>query len=202
MTVLTADILEHCAARTATYDSENRFFTEDFEELRQSGYLLAAVPTELGGLGLNLAEVCREQRRLAHRSPATALATNMHIYWTGVAADLWRAADKSLAWLLEETVAGEVFAAGHGEAGNDFPVLMSSARAERVDGGYRIYGHKTFGLIVAGVDEIRRSRHGPLRPGRPEGRARVLAPRRRRLQDCRDLGHPRDAGDPQRRHCH
>ena len=147
MTVLTADILEHCAARTATYDSENRFFTEDFEELRQNGYLLAAVPTELGGLGLNLAEVCREQRRLAHRSPATALATNMHIYWTGVAADLWRAADKSLAWLLEETVAGEVFAAGHGEAGNDFPVLMSSARAERVDGGYRIYGHKTFGSL-------------------------------------------------------
>ena len=63
------------------------------------------MPTELGGLGLNLAEVCREQRRLAHRSPATALATNMHVYWSGVAADLWRAGDKSLAWLLEETVA-------------------------------------------------------------------------------------------------
>jgi alkylation response protein AidB-like acyl-CoA dehydrogenase len=37
-----------------------------------------------------------------------------------------------------------VFAAGHGEAGNDFPVLMSSARAERVEGGYRIYAHKIF----------------------------------------------------------
>jgi alkylation response protein AidB-like acyl-CoA dehydrogenase len=144
MTVLTPDILEHCAARTATYDQENRFFSEDFDELRQSGYLLAAVPTELGGLGRSLAEVCQEQRRLARRSPATALATNMHIYWSGIAADLWRAGDKSLAWLLEETVAGEVFAAGHGEAGNDFPVLMSSARAERVEGGYRIYAHKIF----------------------------------------------------------
>ena len=102
------------------------------------------MPTELGGLGLNLAEICREQRRLAHGSPATALATNMHLYWTGLAADLWRAGDKSLAWLLEETVAGQVFAAGHGEAGNDFPVLMSSARAERTDGGYRIYAHKIF----------------------------------------------------------
>jgi alkylation response protein AidB-like acyl-CoA dehydrogenase len=144
MTVLTPDILDHCAARTATYDRENRFFTEDFDELRAAGYLLAAVPTELGGLGLNLAEICQEQRRLAHRSPATALATNMHLYWTGLAADLWRAGDKSLAWLLEETVAGQVFAAGHGEAGNDFPVLMSSARAERADGGYRIYAHKIF----------------------------------------------------------
>jgi alkylation response protein AidB-like acyl-CoA dehydrogenase len=144
MTVLTDEILDHCAARTATYDRENRFFTEDFEELRQSGYLLAAVPAELGGLGLSLAEVCQEQRRLAHRSPASALATNMHLYWSGIAADLWRTGDKSLAWLLEETVAGEVFAAGHGEAGNDFPVLMSSARAERVEGGYRVYAHKIF----------------------------------------------------------
>jgi alkylation response protein AidB-like acyl-CoA dehydrogenase len=147
MTVLTADILDHCAERTATYDRENRFFTEDFEELRRSGYLLAAVPTELGGLGLSLAEVCQEQRRLARRSPATALAINMHIYWSGLAADLWRAGDKSLAWVLEETVAGEVFAAGHGERGNDFPVLMSSSRAERVEGGYRIYGHKIFGSL-------------------------------------------------------
>ena len=144
MPVLTTDILDHCAARVAGYDQENRFFTEDFEELRRSGYLLAAVPAELGGLGLTLAEVCREQRQLAHRSPATALAINMHLYWSGVAADLWRAGDKSLAWLLEETVAGEVFAAGHGEAGNDFPVLMSSAWAERVAGGYRIYAHKIF----------------------------------------------------------
>jgi alkylation response protein AidB-like acyl-CoA dehydrogenase len=148
MSVLTPELLDHCAERAATYDRENRFFTEDFEEFRRSGYLLAAVPTELGGLGLNLAEVCQEQRRLAHRSPATALATNMHIYWTGLAADLWRAGDKSLAWILDETVAGEVFAAGHGEAGNDFPVLMSSARAERVDGGYRIHAHKTFGSLT------------------------------------------------------
>jgi alkylation response protein AidB-like acyl-CoA dehydrogenase len=46
-----------------------------------------AVPKEFGGPGMSLAEVCREQRRLAYRAPATALVTNMHLYWTGVAAD-------------------------------------------------------------------------------------------------------------------
>ncbi len=148
MTLLTEDILDQCAARTAGYDRDNRFFTEDFEELRAAGYLLMAVPTELGGLGLTLAEVCREERTLARRSPATALALNMHVYWTGVAADLWRQGDKSLSWILEEAVAGEVFAAGHGEAGNDLPVLLSTARAERVDGGYRIYAHKIFGSLT------------------------------------------------------
>ncbi len=97
---------------------------------------------------MSLAEVCQEERRLARRSPATALALNMHVYWTGVAADLWRSGDKSLSWILEEAVAGEVFAAGHGEAGNDFPVLLSTVRAERVDGGYQIYAHKIFGSLT------------------------------------------------------
>jgi alkylation response protein AidB-like acyl-CoA dehydrogenase len=148
MTVLSDEVLARCAARTAGYDRENRFFTEDFEDLRAAGYLLMAVPTELGGLGMSLAEVCHEERRLARRSPATALATNMHVYWTGVAADLWRSGDKSLAWLLEEAVAGEVFAAGHGEGGNDMPVLLSTAKAEPVDGGYEITAHKIFGSLT------------------------------------------------------
>src|SRR5579875_1441461 len=144
---LTEALLEHCAARTAVYDRENRFFSEDFEELRNAGYLSIAIPREFGGLGMTLAEVSREQRRLAYRSPATALAINMHIYWTGVAADLLRMGDDSMRWLLEEAAAGEVFAAGHGEAGNDVPLLASSSRADPVSGGYRIYGHKIFGSL-------------------------------------------------------
>ena len=147
MTVLTDAVLDSCAVRSAGYDRDNRFCTEDFEELRAAGYLLMAVPAELGGLGMSLAEVCAEERRLARRSPATALALNMHVYWSGVAADLWRAGDKTLAWLLEEAAGGEVFAAGHGEAGNDFPVLLSTAKAEQVDGGYRFWGHKLFGSL-------------------------------------------------------
>jgi alkylation response protein AidB-like acyl-CoA dehydrogenase len=59
-------MLARFATRASTYDRENRFFTEDFEELRQAGYLLMAVPRALGGLGLTLLEGCREQRRLAY----------------------------------------------------------------------------------------------------------------------------------------
>jgi alkylation response protein AidB-like acyl-CoA dehydrogenase len=75
------------------------------------------VPKELGGRGSSLAEVCREQRRLAYHAAPTAIALNMHLYWTGVAADLWRAGDTSLEWLLKTAVDGEIFAAGYGEKG-------------------------------------------------------------------------------------
>ena len=104
--VLSDDLLDRCARRAATYDRENRFFTDDFEELRQAGYLGMPIPQEFGGMGMNLAEVCREQRRLAYHAPATALATNMHLYWMGVAADLYRAGDTSCQWMLEAGAPG------------------------------------------------------------------------------------------------
>ena len=141
-------MLDRFYGRAPAYDAENRFFHEDFEELRDAGYLTMAVPKDLGGLGMSLAEVCREQRHLAYYAPATALATNMHLYWTGVAADLRRAGDNSLEWLLKEAANGAVFAAGHAESGNDIPVLLSTTKAERVDGGYRFTGRKSFGSLT------------------------------------------------------
>jgi alkylation response protein AidB-like acyl-CoA dehydrogenase len=146
--ILSEDLLRRCAERSAGYDRENRFFTEDFADLKGAGYLTMAVPRELGGLGLTLAQVCREQRRLAYHAPATALGVNMHVYWVGLAADLWRQGDRSLEWLLKEAMAGEVFNAGHAERGNDLPALLSTSKAERVEGGFRIIGHKMFGSLA------------------------------------------------------
>jgi alkylation response protein AidB-like acyl-CoA dehydrogenase len=145
--VLTDEMLARFDERAPAYDAENRFFHEDFEELRASGYLDLAIPPEYGGPGLTLAEVARLQRKLAYHAPATAVAVNMHLYWTGVAADLYRAGDTSCAWILEEAAAGHVFAAGHGEAGNDVPLFLSSTKAERVDGGWEFTGHKIFGSL-------------------------------------------------------
>lgn len=145
---LTEEMLTRFDSRAATYDRENRFFDQDFEELRAAKYLILPVPSEFGGPGLSLAEVCREQRRLAYFAPATALAVNMHLYWVGIAADLWRRGDTSLEWMLRDAAAGEIFAAGHAESGNDIPVLLSSCKAERVEGGYRFTGRKQFGSLT------------------------------------------------------
>jgi alkylation response protein AidB-like acyl-CoA dehydrogenase len=145
--VLTDDMLARFDERAPGYDRDNRFFHEDFDELRESGYLKIAVPTAFGGAGLGIDEVLRLQRRLAYVAPATAVAVNMHIYWTGVAADLLRIGDTSCQWILEDAAAGKIFAAGHGEAGNDIPVLLASAQAQRAAGGWELTGHKIFGSL-------------------------------------------------------
>jgi hypothetical protein len=90
---LSESITDRCGQRASGYDRDNRFFSDDFEELREARYLLLAVPREFGGHGFSLAQVCSEQRRLAYRAPATALATNIHLFWTGIAADLYRAGE-------------------------------------------------------------------------------------------------------------
>src|SRR4051795_8714600 len=146
--LLTDDMLQRFDERAATYDRENRFFDEDWEELKQSGYLLAAVPTEMGGSGISLAQYSELQRRLAYYAGPTALAVNMHVYWTGLAADLLRQGDESCKFILERAAEGEIFAALHGEAGNDLPLLLSTSNANKVDGGWEVSGHKIFGSLT------------------------------------------------------
>jgi len=145
--LLTDELLHRFHERAPIYDRENRFFAEDFEDLRGTGYLTMAVPEKFGGLGRTLAECMPETRRLAYWAPATALGVNMHVYWTGVAAELHRSGDASCDWILEAAGKGQVFAAGHAETGNDLPVLLSTTKAERVDGGYRFTGRKAFGSL-------------------------------------------------------
>lgn len=141
-------IFLNCEKRAAHYDANNLFFKEDFEELKAAGYLLMGVPEEFGGYGMTLAQCSALTRKLAYHAAPTALALNMHVYWTGLVADLWRSGDTSIQWLLEEAGKGKVFAAGHGESGNDSPVLYSTCKAEKAEGGYVFTGHKMFGSLT------------------------------------------------------
>lgn len=145
--LLSDDMLRRFRERAPAYDKENRFALEDFDELVGVGFLKMPIPTEMGGLGMSLPQVGLELRRLAQAAPATAVAVNMHLYWMGVAADLHRAGDTSCDWMLTEGAAGEVYAAGHAESGNDIPGLLSTAKAEKVDGGWKITGRKMFGSL-------------------------------------------------------
>lgn len=137
-------ILERCHERAPGYDKDNRFCQEDFDELKEAGYLNMVVPKDMGGQGMSMTEAMQQTQKLAYHAPATALCINMHIYWTGVAASLKASGDNSLDWLLAESAAGEVFAAGHSESGNTVPLLLSTTSAEKVEGGYKFTGRKGF----------------------------------------------------------
>ena len=163
--LLTDEMLARFDERAPAYDRDNHFFDQDFEELRPPATSTPA-PDRLRRGRARPAAVNRLQRRIAYVAPATAVAVNMHHYFVGLCADLHRAGDPSGDWVLDRAAEGHIFAAGHGEAGNDIPVLLSTrrARARR----RRLGDHRPQDLRqpVAGLDLPRRARDGHQRPGR------------------------------------
>jgi alkylation response protein AidB-like acyl-CoA dehydrogenase len=141
------DMLERFRERAAAHDSDGTFPIQDLDELGSIGWMRALAPLGIGGLGLDLGTFATAQRELARYAPATALSTTMHHYWVGTAASLHAfgvpIAERMLGWVAD----GEILASGHAEPGNDVPIALSTTRAERVVGGWRLHGRKLFGSL-------------------------------------------------------
>ena len=131
---LPPELLARIRDRAAGYDRDNAFFAEDLDELRTAGYLRPRP----------LLDTIRDQRLLAAHAPATALGINMHLVWTGVARVLAERGDDSLAWVLRDAEAGELFAFGNSEPGNDLVLWDSLTTVEEVEGGFAFTGTKIF----------------------------------------------------------
>lgn len=143
--LLSEALLDTIRSRAGGYDASNTFPHEDLADLTAAGYLRAFVPVERGGAGLTLREVAREQMRLAAAAPATALAVNMHLVVTGLAAIQADRGETALDFVLDDAARGEVYAFGNSEAGNDLVMFDSRTRAEpQADGSYRYTGTKIF----------------------------------------------------------
>ena len=153
--LLPDSLLKTFRERAAVHDRENTFPSDDLADLRERGYLRLLVPAELGGLGAGLLEAARVQRRLAGAAPATALSMNMHLVVTGAALHAHRLGVPSVRTILEDAAAGELFAFGISEAGNDAMLFDSgTAAAPDDDGGHRLTGTKIFTSLAPVWDRL------------------------------------------------
>lgn len=143
--VLTEELLNGIRQRAAGFDERNEFPTKDLEVLKDAGYLAALTPTQDGGLGWNFATVVDAQKKLAAYAPATALAVNMHLIWSGVASIFRAHGNHDLDFILKDAAAGEIYAFGISEAGNDAVLFDSGTIAEdQPDGSVKFTGTKIF----------------------------------------------------------
>jgi alkylation response protein AidB-like acyl-CoA dehydrogenase len=152
---LAGSLADRFAERAGDHDREGTFPFENYEEMREAGYLGLTVPEELGGRGASIHELILAQERLAMGDGSTALAVNMHVSPIGQLASLWRSSgDERLADVLRRAADGRlVYASMSAEPGD--PILMTSSTvAERVEGGYRVSGKKIFGTESAVCTEF------------------------------------------------
>ena len=199
--LLTDDMLARFDERAPMYDRENRFFDEDFDELRRSGYLLCTVPTDLGGAGLGLDEYVAARASARLRRTGDGPGHEHALLLDGCRRPTCCGpATSRCRFILERAAEGKVFCALHGEAGNDLPLLLAVAGAERADGGWEISGHKIFGSLSPVWDYGGFHAMDVSDPEHPMIVHGFLPRTAVGLPDHRHLGHARDAGDPEPGH--
>jgi alkylation response protein AidB-like acyl-CoA dehydrogenase len=134
---------------SADHDTAGTFVAEGYDALKRHRFFSALVPTELGGGGASLAELCDAIRELAHHCPATALSFSMHSHL--VAATVWRFRNGKPAEKLLRRIADEQLVLVSTGA-TDW--VNSSGEMRKVDGGYRVTARKPFGSGSPGADVL------------------------------------------------
>ncbi len=135
MTALEPELLLRIRERAPRYDRDNSFFDDDLDDLRAAGYLKPRP----------LLDAVRDTRLLAAHAPATALGLAMHLVQVGIARALSARGDGSLDWVMTDAAAGELFAFGNSEPGNDLVMWDSLTDAVPMgDGGFAFTGTKIF----------------------------------------------------------
>ena len=128
------------AERAPQLDDSDDFVAENYRELKASGLYAAGVPTELGGFGLELEELCEMLREIARACSSTGLAFSMHTHQIAVNAWRFKHQKAPVGPLLEKVARDKVLILSTG--GGDW--LDSSGEAVPVEGGFRVSARKLF----------------------------------------------------------
>jgi alkylation response protein AidB-like acyl-CoA dehydrogenase len=138
------ELAREFAPRAAEIDRDARFPVENIDRMKAVGYLTAVVPEELGGGGMDLATFAACQKIIAGGCASTALATNMHLFGIGAAAEGWNAGERAAKPIFDMVAAGVVVGGSLTDAATGLNVRTSSTPAVPVEGGFRITGRKSF----------------------------------------------------------
>jgi alkylation response protein AidB-like acyl-CoA dehydrogenase len=143
------------AARADGHDRDGTFPFENFDDMKQSGFIAAPVPAELGGIGLtSVRDLAVGLSRLGRGDGSTSIAVNMHLFSVWTMQRMWRGVQAGgegppapvLEGLLKGVLGGGLIAAITGtEAGTS--IRYPNTEVTPVDGGYLLNGYKIFGTL-------------------------------------------------------
>ena len=151
--------------RAADYDREGRFPTENYDDLREAGFLGLVIGEQYGGLGADFASYARIAAELGYWCGSTALTFNMHtcsMMWPGLVADdlaMTRQAreghERNRAAIYADVIEnGSVFAQPFSEPNSAAAAGRApfGTEAKPVAGGYLVNGRKHFASLSGHAD--------------------------------------------------
>ncbi|MDM0043909.1 acyl-CoA dehydrogenase family protein [Variovorax dokdonensis] len=149
--------------RAAHYDREASFPYENYQDLREAGFLGLCIPKRFGGIGASFQTYMLVAAEIGRWCGATALTFNMHTCSTtypGMLMDACplsedelkageRARKHHFGRIIEE---GKLYSQPFSETGEDWTTRPYATSAKRVDGGWLINGRKIFASLSSAAD--------------------------------------------------
>jgi len=145
------------ATRSAAHDREASHPIENYDTLRDEGFLALTVGREWGGGGASLLDHTIAYEALGQGCPSTALAFNMHASVVMPLLESPEVSPETKRHIADLVVREKKLIAGNFSE----PVTTSligerplKTRARRADGGYRISGRKMFASMLEAADFV------------------------------------------------
>lgn len=137
--------------RADMFDRENRFPTENYEDLGRAGLLALTVPREHGGIGADTSTYVGVMAEIAKGCAATGLTFNMHCAIVDFLTQIGSPAQQKR-YFGEVVGEGAVFASITSEPASSFrDVFQVNTRIARDGDGYRLSGRKAWCSLSTGA---------------------------------------------------
>jgi alkylation response protein AidB-like acyl-CoA dehydrogenase len=145
------------ATRSAAHDRDASHPVENYDRLREVGFLALTIGREWGGAGASLLDHTIAYEALGQGCPSTALAFNMHASVVMPVLESPEVAAETKRRIADLVVRERKLIAGNFSE----PVTTSligerplKTRARRADGGYRVTGRKMFASMLEAADFV------------------------------------------------
>ncbi len=149
------------AGRADKYDRDGAFPFENYDDLREAGFLAVTIPEEYGGMGADYSTYCMISAELGRWCPTTALTFNMHaatFMWSFEIADVMPMEDadrkkhnhRRIELARKVVEDGAIFAQPFSEPNTAAAAGKSpfGTTATKVDGGWNVNGVKHFASLT------------------------------------------------------
>jgi len=150
-----------CAAEL---DREDRVPFETLEKLAEMGFMGLCVPEEYGGAGSDFSTYCLMIEEISRADAGVGVTLAVHTSAGTLPIVMYGSEDQKARWVPDLARGNKIgsFALTEPTTGSDAAAIKTTA--ERVDGGYRISGHKqwvTNGRVAGATIVFARTPEGP-----------------------------------------
>lgn len=134
------------------YDTENTFAYPSIKAFKDSGLGAVPVPKQYGGMGGDLLATSKIVSELSKGDSAITLAYNMHYIMVGITMGLM--SDTQNKYWLGRVADGDIMFGPFSEQRAGFSGLADMKAIPQPDGGWKLYGKKTWGTLCEAADII------------------------------------------------